>query len=70
MSGIYVYAGTEEAPQLVGLAYVEQRRGRLASTFAYAQEYLSDRYSTSTQTPTLAPNARQRSRAIRTPKAA
>lgn len=57
MTTVYVYIGGEEGPhsfsgeegqsaqassaQLVGLAYVNQRRGRLSSTFAYTPEYLA-----------------------------
>jgi serine/threonine-protein kinase HipA len=42
MTTLYTYRGTEQAPELVGLAYVNQRRGKLASTFAYNQLYLAN----------------------------
>jgi serine/threonine-protein kinase HipA len=40
MTTLYVYGGSESAPQEVGLAYVNFRKGRLSSSFAYSQEYL------------------------------
>ncbi|MDR1087717.1 MAG: type II toxin-antitoxin system HipA family toxin [Coriobacteriales bacterium] len=45
MTTLYTYRGTEQAPELVGLAYVNQRRGRLASTFAYDQLYLANAHT-------------------------
>jgi serine/threonine-protein kinase HipA len=43
MTAIWVYSGSESSPDVVGIAYVEQRRRRpspLSSTFAYDQSYL------------------------------
>ncbi|MDR2714825.1 MAG: type II toxin-antitoxin system HipA family toxin [Coriobacteriales bacterium] len=57
MTSVYVYTepeeegrpkntvGSENAQQLVGLAYISQRKGRLSSTFAYAADYLASSYS-------------------------
>ena len=42
MTTILVFAGPENAPQAVGLCYASQRRGRLASTFAYSYDYLAN----------------------------
>jgi len=42
MTTVYLYTGPEEAPHSVGLAYINQRKGRLASTLAYSHEYLAD----------------------------
>ena len=41
MTVIHVFAGAEKTPNNVGLAYVNQRRGKLTSTFAYSHDYLA-----------------------------
>ncbi|MDR2957157.1 MAG: HipA N-terminal domain-containing protein [Coriobacteriales bacterium] len=41
MTTVFCYSGKESDPTYIGLAYTDQRRGRLASTFAYSHEYLS-----------------------------
>lgn len=41
MTTIYVYSGAENASASVGLVYLSQRKGRLASTFAYSPDYLA-----------------------------
>jgi serine/threonine-protein kinase HipA len=45
MTTIYTYAGKEDAPDFVGQAYANRRRGRLATTFAYDYDYLAKRSS-------------------------
>jgi serine/threonine-protein kinase HipA len=39
---VFVYGGSEHAPDITGQAYVNQRRGRLSSTFAYDPNYLAN----------------------------
>ena len=58
MTTVYLYTGAEKAPRFVGLAYVNQRRGRLTSTLAYSHEYLAspDSYSIDPELPLQAGN--------------
>jgi serine/threonine-protein kinase HipA len=45
MTTVYIYAGGASNPCFVGQAYVNQRKGRLATTFAYDYDYLAERSS-------------------------
>ncbi|MDR1014559.1 MAG: type II toxin-antitoxin system HipA family toxin [Coriobacteriales bacterium] len=45
MTTVYAYTGKEDDPRFVGQAYVNRRKGRLATTFAYDQGYLAERSS-------------------------
>jgi serine/threonine-protein kinase HipA len=45
MTTIYAYAGKEDDPRFVGQAYVNRRKGRLATAFAYDHGYLAERSS-------------------------
>jgi serine/threonine-protein kinase HipA len=45
MTVIYTYTGKENDPRFVGQAYVNRRKGRLATTFAYDHGYLAERSS-------------------------
>jgi serine/threonine-protein kinase HipA len=43
MSNIHIYLGAEQKPQLAGIAYATARHGRVATSFAYDQNYLGSR---------------------------